>query len=104
MSNIRFLVISKDDEFKIKKEDLEKTGAFVTYVKNNKQSITQLYNGELLSVRSGDTIPDYLILLHADVSLDVNSLINHLELVKNKYLVIGSNLNIILELISNVLT
>ena len=89
MSDIRFLVISKDEEFKIKKENLEKTGAFVTYVKNNKQSITQLYNGELLSVRSGDTIPDYLILLHADVSLDVNSLINHLELVKNKYDIIG---------------
>ena len=89
MSNVIFLVISKDQNFKIKKEDLEKTGAFVTYVKDNKQNITQLYNEELLSVRSGDQLPDYLILMHADVSFDVKSLLNHLELVKNKYDIIG---------------
>ena len=89
MSDIRFFVISKDQDFKIKKEDLEKTGVFVTYVKNNKQNITQLYNEELLSVRSGNSLPDYLILMHADVSFDVKSILNHLELVKNKYDIIG---------------
>lgn len=93
MSKFEFVIVAKDDNFKLARKfttEFEKTNKNVTfnYVANNSRSLADVYNTFIQKHRADKDI-DYLIFMHADVSLDLNRLITHIENVNGKYDVIG---------------
>lgn len=58
------------------------------YIQNNTQSLGFIYNTFIQSARLKRDV-DHLIFMHADVKLDILSLINHIISVETKYDVIG---------------
>lgn len=86
----RFIVVSKDDTFKLGREaaakvtETEPTVVF-DYVGDNKEPLAAVYN----RVLDADKESDFVYFMHADVSFDVLALAAHVESVAGKYDVIG---------------
>lgn len=90
MSKFNFVILSKDEQFRINSEyahDVSAKHGDVTFsfVKNNASPIAEVYNKFLNS----DTESDFIVLMHADVKLDLMKLIDHIEQVSSKYDVMG---------------
>ena len=93
MNKFEFVFVSKDDNFKITHEqsekfELEHNNVTFNYVANNTLSLADVYNTFIQKHRVNKDI-DYLIFMHADVSLNLNELISHIENVNGKYDIIG---------------
>ena len=88
-SKFRFVVVSKDDKFAIKDEELKaaSSNVDVVFIQNNKDGLPKVYNKYLSSTDALDY--DYTVFMHADVKLDVESFLSHLDECKDKYDVMG---------------
>lgn len=89
--NIRFVFVSKDEKFMMPNEytdniKRENDELRFDYVRNNSTSLASLYN---VMLSEDNSKYDYVVLMHADVKLDINSFVDHLESVGGKYDVIG---------------
>ena len=89
---IRFVIVSKDESFKMQQEQFDAAKDIadidVDYVANNDQSLPIVYNNfldEEHSVKSHD----YVAFMHADVSFNLKSFIEHLSEIGDKYGLIG---------------
>ena len=98
MSRFHFCVVSKNQQFKLTKNDIEdyakqhlEHSITANFVENNTENITKIFNKELKDLRfSNSSDNDYfLILMHADVFLDLSHLINHILECSEKYDVMG---------------
>jgi len=88
-SKFRFIVVSKDDKFALKEEELKAASESVdvVLVKNNSIGLPALYNKYL---DDDDALKyDYNVFMHADVWLDAQDLALHLDSVAGKYDLIG---------------
>lgn len=90
MSNIRFVVVSKDKSFGASRERVEshcavRPGDEFKFIEDNAKPLAEIYNAEL--DRLGGF--DWVALMHADVSLDTVGLAEHVESVAGKYDLIG---------------
>ena len=88
-----FVFVSKDDDFKFDRDttvkfENEHPNVKFNYVANNTNSLAVVYNTFINQHRKDKDI-DFLVLMHADVSLNLESFLQHLEEVENKYDVIG---------------
>lgn len=94
MAKWKFIIVSKDNEFKIAPEKFTEVADLgeinISYVDNNTQPIAEVYNKYLDMERgSNRSNRDYLVFMHADVSFDLRGFINHIEKISGKYDVIG---------------
>ncbi len=93
MKKFEFVFVSKDNNFKI---DRDTTKAFqkmhenvcFKYIPDNKHSLADVYNVFIKHHRA-EKDADFLVLMHADVNLNLDDFISHLEKVEGKYDVIG---------------
>ena len=87
MSSFKYLIVSKDDKFslgtKAEIEALITPNRTIRCISNNTKSLPDVYNSEI------DARFDYVVLMHADVKLDIASLESHVTAVADKYDVIG---------------
>lgn len=91
MKKIDFVIVSKDDKFYLPEEktnNLKSQDITFNYISNNSEPLTVVYNKFITKHRTNKDC-DYLILMHADVSLDLEQLIKHIESVNGKYDVLG---------------
>ena len=92
MMNIKFAIVSKDTSFKMLKEKFDLANDLasidVEYISNNIDGLPKVYNRVLAEERSIKK-HDYLVFMHADVSFNTRSFIEHLKDVGSKYAVIG---------------
>ena len=92
MMNIKFAIVSKDTSFKMLKEKFDLANDIasidVEYISNNIDGLPKVYNRVLAEERSIKK-HDYLVFMHADVSFNTRSFIEHLKDVGSKYAVIG---------------
>lgn len=90
--DIKFLVVSKDESFKMDESRFNAAGlahtVSVEYVKNNTEPLSKVYNRKLADVRSAGGC-DALVLMHGDVSFNLLNFVNHLEQVHTRYDLIG---------------
>lgn len=88
--DIKFAVVSKDSTFKMQESRFSTTLANVEvdFFDNNKHALPVLYNKVLAEERASKK-HDYLVLMHGDVSFNLESFIKHLEEVGPKYGLIG---------------
>lgn len=90
MSKFRFIIVSKDENFKMPREKFNFGNSYVCLVSNNAKSLAKVYNQHLNQVRQDDQCKaDFIVFMHADVELDAEKLIAHIEECKNKYDVFG---------------
>lgn len=94
MSKWKFVIVSKDGEFKIPPEKFTDVADLaeinISYVDNNTKPIAEVYNKYLESERGPNgTNWDYMVFMHSDVSFDLGGLIKHVEKVSEKYDIIG---------------
>lgn len=89
---IKFIVVSKDESFKMPKDKFEVDDSSldisVEYVSNNADGLPSVYNRFLDSLRQDKTY-DYIAFMHADVSFNIRSFMEHLKSVDGKYDLIG---------------
>lgn len=84
-----FVIVSKNDKFKMTADDFAGIdGIQTSFVPNNKDKLADVYNRELAAVREKKEY-DVVVLMHADVKLDLKHFISHVEEVADKYDVIG---------------
>ena len=88
-----FVIVAKDENFSLTREEttqFEKEHQDVTfnYVSNNKLSLADVYNSFIQKHRATKDI-DCLVLMHADVRFNIESLLKHIEEVNGKYDVLG---------------
>lgn len=92
MKNIKFVIVSKDASFKMQEDAFveAKTIANISidYVSNNQIGLPIIYNRYLQSARLAKNV-DYCIFMHADVSMNVKEMVQHLIDVGEKYDLIG---------------
>ena len=92
MMNIKFAIVSKDTSFKMLKEKFDLANDLasidVEYISNNIAGLPKVYNRVLAEERAVKK-HDYLVFMHADVSFNAWSFIEHLKDVGSKYAVIG---------------
>lgn len=93
MKKIEFVFVSKSDDFKLARDftdEFNKKYENVTfnYVSYNTNSLADVYNTFINMHRNAKDI-DYLVFMHADVSLDLKKFIEHIENVDGKYDVLG---------------
>lgn len=90
--NIKFVIVSKDASFKMQEDAFtnskEIANVEVEYVANNAIGLPIVYNKQLDKARSSKSL-DYLVLMHADVSFNIQKFIEHLNEVEGKYDIIG---------------
>lgn len=90
--DIKFVIVSKDASFKLLKDKFDSVGDLAkidtAYIANNKESLPKLYNRFLDEERTSKK-NDYLVFMHADVSFNAKSFIEHLSSVGKKYDLIG---------------
>ena len=89
MSKFEFVFVAKDENFKFAREftsQYEKSHTNVTfnYVANNTLSLATVYNIFIEQHRKNKDI-DFLVLMHADVNLDLDGLMSHIESLNGKY-------------------
>lgn len=78
---IKIVSISKNNQFDLTKID----GIEYVEIPNNTEKITTIYNREIENSKD----LDYLILMHADVDVDLNHMIPHIKECSVKYDVMG---------------
>jgi len=102
----KFIIVGKDDKFSMSDDELKgitvvdpsvniskqddyvsENLEFVRY-QNNSESLASIYNKEIKAERENRK-HDFLVFLHADVNLDVASLMHHCEECNDKYDVMG---------------
>ena len=95
MAKIKFIFVGKDDKFsfddvsKFYQDHPEYTDNVQFYkIPNNRENLTKVYNNELAIERT-DKTNDFLVFLHADVSMDFDHLIKHMIECGEKYDVMG---------------
>ena len=90
MSKFKFVVVSKDENFKMPLENFIQYGLTGYLVHNNTESLAKVYNHYLNEFRYNckDCV-DFIVFMHADVQVDVKSFLSHVEQCRNKYDVIG---------------
>lgn len=89
MSRFKFVVVSKDENFKMPIERFKQFEDDCLYISDNKQSISKVYNDHLYEFRSSPEQIDYIVFMHADVELDIEHLVKHIDECKDKYDVMG---------------
>lgn len=89
MSKFKFVVVSKDENFKIPIEKFCQHSVDVYQVPNNKQSLSKVYNSYLKQFRIERDKTDFIVFMHADVEVDISRLVLHVDKCKDKYDVIG---------------
>lgn len=89
MKNYEFLIVSPGEKIDFDVDSAKQQNANVTTVLNNKTSIAKIYNKFLRGIRTAGEIPDFVVFMHHDVSLNINSFISHLSSVKSKYDIVG---------------
>ena len=83
MSKYKFVVVAKDEDFKLKQDDFAAIECCeVKFIANNKLGLGEVFNKELNGA-------DYVFCMHADVKLDIKGLVDHVESVAGKYDVLG---------------
>lgn len=94
MSKWKFVIVSKDGEFKLPPEKFTEAASLaemnVSYVDHNTKPLAEVYNEYLgleRSVESSDL--DYMVFMHSDVALDLGGFIKHVERVSEKYDILG---------------
>lgn len=93
MKRFQFVFVSKDDNFLFPREETNKfeikhPEVSFAYIANNTESLADIYNAFILDHRQKKDI-DYLVLMHADVRLNLEKLIQHITNVEGKYDVLG---------------
>lgn len=88
MSKFMIVQVSKDEDFKMKIEDLSFVNTTVIQVPNNKEPLANVYNEHLKIARTEKDV-DFVLFMHADVSVDITHLLKHIEECKDKYDVFG---------------
>ena len=88
MSKFKFVVVAKDDNFKMPIEKFGQHSADVYQVPNNKESLSKVYNSYLKKFRIEQEKTDFIVFMHADVEIDIDKLTAHVEECKYKYDVI----------------
>ena len=93
MSKFEFVFVAKDEKFKFAREftsqyEKSHTNVKFNYVANNILSLATVYNTFIEQHRNNKDI-DFLVLMHADVQLDLDGLMSHIESLNGKYDVIG---------------
>lgn len=83
----KLVVVSKDDKFSMSDDVLATVGA--KKISNNTLPIAQCYNNILTQIRANNSNTDFVIFMHADVSLDLLSLVEHIEECADKYDIMG---------------
>lgn len=84
MSKYKFVIVSKNEEFKMSKADFVVLGndCEVKLIANNKLGLGEVFNKELNGA-------DYVFCMHADVQLEIEGLVEHVESLAGKYDVLG---------------
>ena len=85
MLNFQIYQVAKDDNFKLSSVNL--FNVCLNKIPNNTEKLTTIYNRIIEKHKDDNT--DFLILMHADVYINVNSLIAHIERCKEQYDVMG---------------
>ena len=96
MSKFKIIVVSKDKTIKLKDNELVANYTIhnhghqldASYVTDNKLPLTTVYNKYLIEERKFIKY-DFMIFMHADVTFDIASLLDHIEQCKDKYEVMG---------------
>ena len=90
--NIKFVVVSKDMSFRMPKEkfstNVPDVSIEVEYVENNSDGLPSVYNKRLDEERASKK-NDCLVLMHGDVSFNIDAFVSHLKVVAPKYGLIG---------------
>jgi len=92
MAKWKFVLVSKDDSFKMPPEKFAEVASLgdinMSYVDNNKKPLAEVYNMYLEQERERDST-DFVVFLHADVSFNLEGFIKHIEKIASKYDIIG---------------
>ena len=98
MAKFHFKLVSKDTNFKLTEDDLYAYAVshpehFITseFVIDNRSPLGKIYNStfDMFKKMPDDKKWDFLVLMHADVFLDVAHFINHVVECQEKYDVFG---------------
>lgn len=94
MSKWKFVIVSKDKEFKLPPEKFTEVANLaeinISYVDSNTKPLAEVYNKYLEYERNPNgTNWDYMVFMHSDVSFDIGAFIKHVERVSEKYDIIG---------------
>jgi len=104
MSQFTIITVSKDEKFMFSDDYIrqvrehfgatnESMGDFdIIRYANNSEPITSVYNKQLEHFRTNKydrESCDFLIFMHADVKVDLVSMLNHMDSCKDKYDVVG---------------
>ena len=89
MSKFKFVVVAKDDNFKMPIEKFGQYSVDVYQVPNNKEPLSKVYNSYLKKFRIEQEKTDFIVFMHADVEIDIDKFAAHVEECKYKYDVIG---------------
>ena len=82
----KFAFVSKDSEFKMPREKMDKLDRVHTmYFQDNSEPLSKIYN----SVLNEDKDSDFVLLAHADVSFDPVGVMDQLERLNGKYDLVG---------------
>lgn len=87
----KFIIVSANNEFQMSKTETEdisskNSNIIFEYISNNDKSLAEVYN-QYLNVDNSNI--DYLCFLHADVRLNILSLVKKIETCKDKYDIMG---------------
>lgn len=87
----KFVIVSANDNFKLFAADfrhvLEDQRAALTTIANNTLPLSEVYNKQLQDFDAAEF--DYLVLMHADIFLDVDKLVDHIDQCAEKYDLMG---------------
>lgn len=90
MSRFKFVVVSKDENFKMPAEKFKFDNSCAYLVPNNTDSLAKIYNHYLNQTRQvKEYNTDFIVFMHADVEIDIGKLTTHIEECKDKYDVMG---------------
>lgn len=92
MSKFKFVVVSKDENFKMPLDKFGQYSSHVAKLSNNKESLAKVYNAYLdnLTVQYAEhDMPEFVVFMHADVEVDIDKLLAHVEECKDKYDIMG---------------
>lgn len=94
MSRFKFVIVSKDEAFKMYYAQFSIDHirpVEVSFVPNNTDALAKVYNKYLDDLRSqsSDKTADFIVFIHADVAFCIDDLLLHIERCKDKYDVMG---------------
>lgn len=87
MTRFEFVIVSKDGNFLLPQNEVEGC-LFLKVVNSGNEPITSIYNSFINKFLDEKTA-EFLIFMHADVSLDIRSLVSHIERCSSKYDIMG---------------